>query len=406
MKTNIQFLYCFVILLIAANASFAQPYPNQGNQTVCITGVAEPYGVEPTVGSTYSWKVDGAATSAASDWVLSSSGNNLATILWNKAGEYRVQVLETSADGCAQPNPVEITVKVNSTPTVDKPADQVLCAAGTTTAVTFTGSVANTVYSWVNDTPAVGLDVSGTGDIAAFTAINSTNAPIVATITVTPSFTDAGKSCPGTPQTFTITVNPAPSVDVPANQVLCASGTTTKVTFTGSVSGTIYNWVNDTPGIGLLSSGSGDIEAFTAINTGTTPVVATITVTPSYANGGTSCPGTPQTFTITVNPAPTVDNLDNQKLCSTFPTTAIAFSGPVEGTEFNWVNDSPDIGLGASGTGNIASFTATNNTTSPIVAHITVTPKFSNGGSECPGAAKTFTITIDPLPVTSPIYHN
>jgi hypothetical protein len=38
------------------------------------------------------------------------------------------------------------------------------------------------------------------------------------------------------------------------------------------------------------------------VNTGSTPVTATISVTPS-ANG---CPGTPQTFTITVNPTPTV----------------------------------------------------------------------------------------------------
>src|SRR6185437_11998353 len=41
------------------------------------------------------------------------------------------------------------------------------------------------------------------------------------------------------------------------------------------------NWVNDTPGIGFAASGAGNIAPFTAINTGTTPVMATITATPA-----------------------------------------------------------------------------------------------------------------------------
>lgn len=65
---------------------------------------------------------------------------------------------------------------------------------------------------------------------------------------------------------------------------------------------TTYNWTNDTPSIGLAASGTGNILPFNGINTGTTPVVATITVTP--VTGG--CAGTPQTFTITVNPSPTL----------------------------------------------------------------------------------------------------
>lgn len=65
---------------------------------------------------------------------------------------------------------------------------------------------------------------------------------------------------------------------------------------------TTYNWTNDTPSIGLAASGTGNILPFNGINTGTTPVVATITVTP--VTGG--CAGTPRTFTITVNPSPTI----------------------------------------------------------------------------------------------------
>ena len=37
---------------------------------------------------------------------------------------------------------------------------------------------------------------------------------------------------------------------------------------------------------GLGESGDGIIDTFTAINTGTTPLTATITVTPTYSNLG------------------------------------------------------------------------------------------------------------------------
>ncbi|MBK9398510.1 MAG: hypothetical protein IPN55_15220 [Saprospiraceae bacterium] len=47
------------------------------------------------------------------------------------------------------------------------------------------------------------------------------------------------------------------------------------------VLGTVFNWTNNTPSIGLPASGSGDIASFTATNATNDPVVATVTVTPS-----------------------------------------------------------------------------------------------------------------------------
>jgi len=58
----------------------------------------------------------------------------------------------------------------------------------------------------------------------------------------------------------------------------------------------------------------------------------------------------------------------------------------------SWTNDTPSIGLAASGSGTIPSFTAVNSTGSPIVATITVV--FNNG--TCNSAPQTFTITINP----------
>lgn len=100
---------------------------------------------------------------------------------------------------------------------------------------------------------------------------------------------------------LTLTVNPLPTVTDPTDQVVCNGANTTAVTFGGSaVSGTTFSWTNNTTSIGLAASGTGDIASFAATNAGSSPVTATITVTPT-AN---SCPGTPQTFTIIVNPLP------------------------------------------------------------------------------------------------------
>ncbi len=240
----------------------------------------------------------------------------------------------------------------------------------------------------------IGLGASGSGNIASFTAINADSVPAVATITVTPVYT-SGTTCTGTPQTFTITVNPTPAVTDPADQTVCNGSLTAAVNFSGT--GTGYTWSNDNTSVGLGASGSGNIASFTAINAGSVPAVATITVTPVYTSG-TTCTGTPQTFTITVNPTATVTDPSDQIVCNGGTVTAVTFSG-TGATGYTWSNDNTSVGLGASGSGNIASFTAINAGIVPAVATITVTP--FNG--LCAGTPQTFTITVNPTPaVTDP----
>ena len=169
---------------------------------------------------------------------------------------------------------------------------------------------------------------------------------LIANITVTPTI----NGCTGTPTTFTITVDPTPTANNPGNQNLCNGVSTALISFTGAVTGTIYNWTNSAPSIGLPASGTGDIASFIAVNGGAANVVATITVTPT-ASG---CGGTPVTFTITVKPTPTVTlTLLDQTVCKGSNTTAVTFTGTVPGTVYNWTNNNTvAIGLAPSGTGN------------------------------------------------------
>lgn len=195
-----------------------------------------------------------------------------------------------------------IGIIINPTPTVNTISNQVLCKGTNSTAVNFSGFVPGTVYRWTNDNTSIGLAANGTGNIAAFTTINNGTTPSVANITVTPEFTYAGKTCYGLSKTFTITVNPVAVANNISNISVCHNTAVPVTTFSSNISsGVIYFWTNNTTSIGLAASGSGNLPAFTAVNNGSNPVTATISVTPIYVNGN-SCFGTAKTFTITVNP--------------------------------------------------------------------------------------------------------
>ncbi len=335
-------------------------------------------------GTTYTW--DNTTTSIG----LAATGTgNIASFTATNTGATPVVATVTvtpTANSCAGSSQT-FTITVNPTPSVTDPSDQAVCNTAATTAVNFTGSaVSGTTYTWDNNTTSIGLAVTGTGNIASFTATNSGATPVVATVTVTPT----ANSCAGSSQTFTITVNPTPTVADPADQAVCNNASTAAVNFSGAVSGTTYTWDNNTTSISLAATGTGNIASFTATNSGTTPVVATLTVTPT-ANG---CTGSSQTFTITVNPTPTVNDPSDQLLCNNAATTAVNFSGAVSGTTYTWSNSNTATGLAATGSGNIASFTAANATSAVIVSTVTVTPS-ANG---CTGSTQDFTISVKPTP--------
>ena len=364
-----------------------------GTTTVCQND-ASPLitftGSDGTAPYTFTYNINGGSPQI----VTTTSGNSVtvaAPTTTDGTFIYNLTLIEDDL-GDSQAATGSATITVNPTPSIDAISDQVVCNGDPSTAINFSGTA--TSYSWTNNNTSIGLAGSGTGSISSFTATNSGSSPVTASITVTPIYSNGGVDCPGTAESFTITVNPTPSVNAISNQVICNGDATTAINFSGTA--TSYNWTNDDTSIGLAASGTGNIASFTATNSGSSPVTATITVTPIYTNGGVDCPGAAESFTIIVNPTPTVNAISNQVICNGDATTAINFSGTAN--SYNWTNDDTSIGLAASGTGNIASFTATNSGSSPVTASITVTPIYSNGGVNCPGTAESFTITVNPTP--------
>ena len=310
-----------------------------------------------------------------------------------------------SFEGCEGPSET-FTITVNPLPQVDSIADQVVCSGDTIQDIIFTTQNTNgvTTYAWTNDTPSIGLTTPGSGDISSFVAINTGTSPVVATIEVTPTFTNDGVSCEGPSETFTITVNPTPQLDPISNQVVLTGQSTTQVIFSSTVDNLTYSWTNDTTSIGLAASGTGDISSFVAVNTGTSPVIATIEVIPIPSDNTIECDPIPETFTITVNPSVSMFDPADEIICNG-DQLSVDFDSPNTGGSitYSWTNDTTSIGLAASGTGDISSFIAINEGTSPVVATIEVTPLFANDGVPCEGPSETFTITVNPGAQVDPI---
>jgi hypothetical protein len=271
--------------------------------------------------------------------------------------------------------------------------------------VNFTGT--GTSYSWTNDDTSINLGASGTGPIAPFVATNAGTSPVTATITITPKYTFGPTTCTGPTKTFTITVQPTPAVTAIADQELCNGSSTTAVTFAGTATG--FTWTNDTPSIGLPSSGTGNIAAFTAVNNGTSPVTATITVTPSFG----ACNGSTTTFTYVVNPNPTFTATNNAANICSGGSANISFTSPTAGHRINVVS----VNYGAVTGGTVIPGTTTftngtsliealaNNTTAPIDVVYTFNVTTPLTTPACPVAPvnQVITVRVQPTPAFSTV---
>ncbi|GAB4091440.1 hypothetical protein GCM10028786_03660 [Flaviaesturariibacter terrae] len=274
----------------------------------------------------YDWTVSYAntvnCTPTASNWAFSSgSGTNSTAPQFNfiNPGVYTVQLLTTPpGNACSASSTQTVTVKTKPnitwaplTPICQGPfsptatVNDCFASSPSTYLWTFTGAVPATSTS---ATPTTNYATTGTFNVAL----------------------DVTNECGTTSLTQSLVVNPTPTVNTPGNQVVCNGASAPSTHFTSPLPGVSFNWTNSDPSIGLPALGAGDVPAFTAINNGSSPIVATITVTPS----STTCSGPSQTYTITVNPTPPINAGPDQIICNASSVTMQAVLAP--GTSGNW----------------------------------------------------------------------
>jgi hypothetical protein len=420
-----------------------------GPGTVCINSIGNQYYTEGEM-TGYEWSVIGGNITAG-------LGTDNITVTWTTLGTQSVSVTYTNAFGCPSASMTVYDVLVNPIANVDPVPDQVLCNGSMTAPVDFTGSIPGTVFNWTNTAPSIGLASSGSGDIASFMATNVTNAPVVATVTVTPSLTvyPAGAIAnPGfetgdfTSWTIQGTI-PMPVV----NNLSPHTGT--YAAFLGSPPGyepygdaSFYQQVTVPAGGATLSywyfpysedyiyfdwqdvyitdlSGNilvtvmhvcSDAQVWTNVTydmsafAGQTVRVMFLVhqdgagdVTNMYVDdvslstGVPSCSGTPTSFTITVNPLPTVTNSPlSQTICSGAGTTLVTLTSNVSGTTFAWT---------ATATAGVSGFTGSGTNTIPVQTIATsgstqgtVTYAITPTANGCVGTVTDYYVYVNPLP--------
>jgi gliding motility-associated-like protein len=370
-------------------------------------------------GSTFSWKILTVTSNVTFSGAViptfpaggSTGTGDLTHILTNTSGingtiVYEVTPTETdlpSPPNCAG-TPQTVTVTVKPEPVVAAVSNIVVCSGDPISAINFSANTAGgEVFNWTNSNATIGLATSGTGAISAYTAPNNfTGVDIVGTIVVK-AIKNGCESAGANTKTFTITIRPQPDVTTVTNKAVCSGGLISAINFSANTGGgEIFNWTNSQPSIGLAASGTGDITAFTAAaNTTGVDIVATITVT-AVKGGCTSSGAQSKSFTIRVQPAPVVAAITNISVCPGQTIGPISFTANTGGGEtFIWTNNNTSIGLLASGSGNISSFTAPMNTSGvDMVANISVA---ATASTTCVGSPTLFTITVKPEPVVSTI---
>ena len=171
----------------------------------------------------------------------------------------------------------------------------------------------------------------------------------------------------------------------------------------------LYSWELDIPsidedvfGTNISAFGTGNFPSFTATNNGSTPITATIEVTPSYDDiDPLTCIGDSTTFNITINPSAQVEPISDIILCDGVDSEIINFFTSNQGgdTSYSWqvLPGGDEIGLPSStGVDFIDSFVPVNAGPNQLEVTIEVTPIFTNDSSDCPGVSEEFKIIVNP----------
>ncbi len=198
---------------------------------------------------------------------------------------------------------------------------------------------------------------------------------------ITFTVSGVGSACVA-PQTVTCGC-PSPMINAVPNVSACSGQSVNQVNFATSDAFDTISWTNSNPAIGLAASGTSNfIPSFTAA-TVTTPQTATITVVLTKFG----CTGPARTFTITINPLPTV-TVNDPVTCSGINTTVTAVPGTAGTYNYAWT-----VPAGFPDPGNVASFpTSTAGTYSVVI---------TNSVTGCVSASDSGTVTVNPLPSAS-----
>ena len=398
--------------------------------------------VNPNVTPTFTAVAD--ICSGAALTTLPTTSNNSVGGTWAPALDNTVTTTYTftpTAGQCATTATLTIVVKPN--PTVNSVANQTLCNGATTTAITFSGtplpttqvytvsSFTDKIYTIPTTTYQATTEVAAT--LTGFTVLG------INSISFDPStsqyYVIARVGTGATPRRLG-TLNPVTGVitdigslgDRFSGLTFSPAGNLWGVTGNGATCSECLYTINKTTatptfiktlGIGadgeviLFNPADGFLYHWSGNGTVEFEKLDTILYNGTPIGTYTSGVGSGEVFGASIDPL-TGDIIVNdigsnvERWTSTGPVSLLGVTKNIAGADtdvrgfvtapsfnpvvYNWTNSDASIGLAASGTGTIPSFTATNATASVVTATIIVTPSL-NG---CSGTPIQYTITVNP----------
>jgi large repetitive protein len=250
---------------------------------------------------------------------------------------------------------------------------------------TFTGPANGTVSYTLNGTPAtISLDGSGNATLT-ITAATTTQTVVITAVA------DASCSNPET-GTADVVVQPELNATVAAATTPICFGQDAVFNFTGPANGSIDYTLNGTPAtISLDGSGNAALTITGAA------VDQTIVIT-AVSDGTCSNPETGTATVVVLTELPATVAAVTTPICEG-EDAVFSFTGPSNGSIDYTLNGSPaTINLDGSGNGTL---TISGATTTQQVDLVSV----SNGSCDNP-VTGTASVVVNPLPTTSPIFHN
>ncbi|TXI68891.1 MAG: T9SS type B sorting domain-containing protein, partial [Flavobacterium sp.] len=342
-------------------------------------------------GTTFTWVVSGQSNVTGA---FDSNGDFISQVLTatSATNSYVDYLVTPTADGCVG---ISQSIRINVSPSPEVVAtnlNPVFCSGGSTN-IQLTSNVPGAVFSWT----VTGGDVLGASGSTG-TSINQTltvNPGTTSTVEVVYSIVAEANGCLGPVQIVRVYVNPIPDVSIASSTVPLCSGETTNISFSGTVPGTIFNWVvTSSTGVTGASNGSGTSIQQMLTATSLSQGSVTYEVTPTFS----VCVGTPQTVTVIVNPRPEMfASPSHRDLCSNESTyiTASTFN---TNTIFDWVVFPVGVSGASSGSFSgtnlvIAQLLHTTGNTQGYVDYV-ITPRLDS----CKGNSMTVRVYVNPLP--------
>jgi hypothetical protein len=376
------------------------PRPNMTSSTATImqcSGVAFTYTPTSSVNNTtFSWSralVNGVSNSG-------SSGNSTISETLTNTSNAPVNVIyvfNLTANGCANPNPVNLTVTVKPIPALNSTTTPPAICSGNAVNYIPTGTISGTKFSWTR------AAVNGISN-AAKTDTGRVNETLINTtqnaINVIYQYTALLNGCTSpNPVSVTVSVKPSPVLSSTTNPPAICSGTAFTYTPVSSNVNATFSWTRAAVS-GLsnaVGNGSTGInETLTSVSGDTVSVVYAYTIT---ANGCSNA--SPTLVTVKVKPRPTLSSsLTPPGICSGNTVNYVPTSS-TKGTIFNWTRSAVNgiSNTAAVGTGNPNEILTNTSSTS-----INVIYSFTLSANGCSNPAPALvTIPVSLLPMLSSV---